>query len=539
MNQRTFLGLTHNPFVPPKEGFYAGADRKTHLDHLRHLSQWSRRILVVTGSFGIGKSTLFKELSASVEPQTMAARIAGTLVNTEREVLAGVTQGFGIAQSKTAGADDLSDLITAHVQEQTDNGRSCLIMADDAHLFESAALQRLVALVAQAELRLVLFAEPSLASAVDRAAKRDELEWYEIRLTGFPKAEVRDYLEWRFAQAQYRGRLPFTDAQLDSLFTKSAGNPGTIDSMASNLLIEMETGELHRQKRGFPALHTALALLLAVLVALVYLFVQPETSLPGNAYEVVVASDPKPLNPAETAAQQPPLPEQSPLSEQSPLTGQIELPGQDEAPQTLQAEVQKAATEDLLSEVVAQTELDKQAEKAAEQERLQEQEAAVPEVAAAQPAPPAPSPPAQISIDTPSEPEPAAEPPPAPTKPAPRPETAASANTSPVPVVEASRSFHDGQWLLRQSADLFTLQLVTLSNRQRAVALINRQPDPSEFAIYELQRAGKRLHVITYGLFSSRAAATAAVSSLNAELQALKPWIRPMRLVQEAVRAAE
>ena len=31
MNQRTFLGLTHNPFTPPREGFFSGGDRKSHI----------------------------------------------------------------------------------------------------------------------------------------------------------------------------------------------------------------------------------------------------------------------------------------------------------------------------------------------------------------------------------------------------------------------------------------------------------------------------------------------------------------------------
>ena len=271
--QRTFLGLTHNPFTPPREGFFPGGDRKTHLEHLRHLSQWSRRILVVSGPFGVGKSSLFRELSGSLEPNTKAARLAGTVITYEREALVGLLQGFGIGADNNAHANDLADLVVRHVDEQEAHRRVCMVMVDDAHLLDLQAIQRLVSLVARSGLRLLLFTEANLVSALDQAAKKHELEWFEIRLTGFPRADVRDYLEWRFRQAAYRGLLPFSDEQLEKIVHRSGGNPSVIDSMANRLLAEMESGEIRRARPQFPVLHASLAVLLAVLVALVYLFV--------------------------------------------------------------------------------------------------------------------------------------------------------------------------------------------------------------------------------------------------------------------------
>ena len=66
---RAFLGLTHNPFIPPNQGFFERGDRKTHLEQLRHLSQWSRRILLVTGPDEVGKTALYRELAATLEPR--------------------------------------------------------------------------------------------------------------------------------------------------------------------------------------------------------------------------------------------------------------------------------------------------------------------------------------------------------------------------------------------------------------------------------------------------------------------------------------
>jgi type II secretory pathway predicted ATPase ExeA len=62
--ERHFLGLTHNPFTPPQSGFFERGGRRRHLEQLRHLSEWSRRVLLVTGPEGAGKTMLFRELAA-------------------------------------------------------------------------------------------------------------------------------------------------------------------------------------------------------------------------------------------------------------------------------------------------------------------------------------------------------------------------------------------------------------------------------------------------------------------------------------------
>ena len=203
MNQRTFLELTHNPFTPPREGFYPGADRQTHLDHIRHLSQWSRRILLVTGPFGIGKSTLYRELSNSLEPATKAARLSGNVVTGERDVLLALAQGFGVAVDQDAHAEDILKILSRRAEEEAGRQCTCMIMIDDAQLLSHQAVDRLIQLVAESQIRLVMFTEATLIANVTRAAREFDLEWFEIRLTGFPAADVREYLEWRFAQAQF------------------------------------------------------------------------------------------------------------------------------------------------------------------------------------------------------------------------------------------------------------------------------------------------------------------------------------------------
>ena len=465
MNQRTFLGLSHNPFTAPRDGFYAGGDRKTHLDHLRHLSQWSRRVLVVTGSFGIGKSSLFRELSDSLEPNTKAARLSGTVVTSERETLVGLLQGFGIAASADAHADELATLIEKHANEQDAQGRVCMVMVDDAHLLEVQAIQRLVSLVATSSLRMLFFAEASLINNLNRAARKNELEWFEIRLTGFPKADIREYLEWRFEQAHYRGSLPFTDDQLEKIVARSSGNPRVVDSMANRLLTDMESGEV-RNQGGFPTMHVTLAVLLLMMLGLVYLFVRDETNELESMAEPILAA--------------------------------------------------AVDGEGIVGDEVFVSEIDDQL--FVDEFTAEPLDEPPPDVVPLEDQP---------AVATLIEPEPEPEP-----EIIPAPEAAVVSE----PPGSFDEAFHSGTWLLQQDPGRYTLQLLTLSSRDRAVAFINRQDNPAEFVLYRMRRDGKLMHIITYGVFSGHAAAVAASQQLGGEMARLKAWARPLALVQDTIR---
>ena len=98
--------------------------------------------------------------------------------------------------------------------------------------------------------------------------------------------------------------------------------------------------------------------------------------------------------------------------------------------------------------------------------------------------------------------------------------------------------FRSASWLLQQEPDRFTLQMVSVSSMERAVTFVERQRDPENFAIYLALRDGRELYVVTYGLYSNRAAATQAVDQLVGELADMQPWIRPLARVQESVREA-
>ncbi len=537
--QRTFLELTHNPFAPPREGFYSGADRKTHLDHIRHLSQWSRRVLLVTGPFGIGKSTLFKELSTSLPGSAKGARVSGAVVTGEREVLLAIMQGLGMAIEQDMHMEDIIVLLVRHVDEEASRERMCVVMFDDAHLLAHTAVSLLMRLVAESAIRVVMFAEPSLITNVNQSAKKYEVEWFEIRLSGFPAQDVRDYLEWRFAQAQYRGRLPFTDPQVAKIAERSGGNPNVIDFMANELLADLETGQVRELGGRFPKRHALLVVILAILVFLIYqLYLQPpledgapieiasienEVSVAGQNDSPGTEKDTDALDGADGVVSEDGI--ETGLEEGPGVTDATEVESTDESvlSESANSSGENGVAEFVAAPVLAPDELrDELRDQLRDESR---DELSVSEEPLEPPlpddAPPEITPEEVVSVQPP-------------------------VRESPIPVVDSIARerpstttipsvINGPAWLRGQNDAHYTLQLMTLSRQQGGVDLIKRQSDSAEFAMYPLRRNGKTMYVVTYGVFSNQAAAQRAASGLTGELAGITPWVRPFSAVQDAI----
>lgn len=481
------------PSPAPAQGFFERGDRRTHLEQLRHLSQWSRRVLLVTGPRDVGKTTLYRQLSATLEPRAKAARINGTQVSGTREVLNAMVQGFGLAAPGNADVQVLSDLISDHGLAQQRSDRFCVTLIDDADALEPRALECLVGLCASSPMRLVLFGEVRLVPALERLAEPAGVEWHEIRLTGFGTEEARAYLEWRLRQQGYHEELPFSEAEVREITRLSEGLPGRINQMANVLLARIESTGEGPARRPFPALHTALLAALVAVLGGLYLWWQPaESGGEGQPARVETVAVPpqRPLPPADSAA--------AADGAQQEQTAAPAAEMVQELPETAKPAAQTPVAEDGAEEETA-------AEEPATEEPAAAQSVAEPP-AAEQPVTPEQS----ATEDQPDEPA----------------------------VSAAPDGVRDAAWIMRQPAARYTLQLASFSTAERAEAYTADQNRPGEFARYRLQRDGRILHVVIFGSFADRGAAQAAARDLPAEVGNVQPWIRTFGQVQEAVRTA-
>lgn len=529
-----FLGLSHNPFVLTGDAFYPGGQRKRLLDQLSHLSQWSRRSLLVTGVAGSGKTTLFDHLASGMEPKALAAKIHGEVSTSRRDVLAAAAQGFGVAAARDAKADVLDDLIRTFVEEQQQEDRLCVILVDDTHRLDSRAIDTLLRLSLDCKVRIVMFAEPTVSRMVEEIGANLDIACHETQLIGFGQADVRGYLEWRFEQANYRGRVPFTDAQVETIAKVSSGLPGRIDELAGQELVRLSNGEVEEEESSFPLTHRMLIGMLVVVFGLLYLLVSGGDDTPtplAEAEELAVAesvvqpvaddaiarSTQDTMLPATEAQAPTDRPNTTPLPDpQDNNQAKVSRPALKSAQEIAREKAAAAAKLKLEAERLAAAKVAAaekaaavEAQRVAKERKAREAQLIADRAAAAKKKAEAA---AQLAKQQ------------------------QQSQGQPVASTTGGPDERGERWLLQQDAKSFTLQLFTLSSAESAARYIGRQADPEEFATYTFRRAGKRFHVVVYGLYPSKAAASAASVQLPKAMDVKEPWIRTVGQIQTTIR---
>ncbi len=513
-SQWNYLGLTHNPFSDPQQEFFPGADREQMLGNIRKLSEWSRPIHTITGPHGVGKTCVFRALSSSLESGVIAARVNGSLVSRAGDVLSALVQGYGVATPQGADAPLLIELIIAHLNEQKQKGRTSLVLVDDAHLLEQRAVDDLINL-ADAGAKLAFFSEPQFIESLQRAIERnaetsesEELRWQETLLSPFSREESSDYLTWRFSEAAYEGRTPFSEHQIDIIHRTSEGYPGRLDFAANEQLTLMTTGS--GASAGIPSKHLWLAGGLACALGLVLWLWSP-----GENLEVDNKTVELPM-PKATDSAEPEVVEAAPSPELVAAVPEIEKVEAIADNASKEIELPLSRTVEPVTNPPPV-----EPEPVANPSRTVRPEP-VPAIAKTEPIP--------VREPTPQyEAEPQAQP-----RPQPRPRPVESTRPADNGGFQ-NASYHNEQWLLAQSDTAYTIQLIGLSEAERASSYLGEQDNPEEFALFRTRSGDRIVHVVTYGIYSNQAAAEAAVLRLPASVGKINPWVRPIRSVKSAI----
>jgi EAL domain-containing protein (putative c-di-GMP-specific phosphodiesterase class I) len=96
---------------------------------------------------------------------------------------------------------------------------------------------------------------------------------------------------------------------------------------------------------------------------------------------------------------------------------------------------------------------------------------------------------------------------------------------------------HDGQWLLDQKDDCFTIQLMFASSEDEAEQFVAQRDQPGDYAIYRKRGLKREWFVLVHGIFNQRELAKAA--STKFEGAGHSSWTRSLSSVQSEVRSFE
>lgn len=529
-----FLGhyqLSHDPFAARVPGFkFFPAQRKPVLGQLHHLARYSQLLLVVTGPQGSGKTLLRQALVASTNKQSVQSVVVSARGASDAAgVLRQVAQALNVAQAEMQA-------ILSQIVQLALTGQEVYLLVDDAEQLGESALEALLGLAdgtPEGRPHVFLFGEASLIDRLEQLCADAESEgerFHVIELAPYTEDETREYLEQRLEGAG-QGIELFTAEQITDIHEHSNGWPGAINQVARDSMIEAMIASRSAVKRpsvGFKMPKKYVLALGGVVVAGVLAAVL----IPGRGGNTSAPA----TQPANAQAQLP-LGQGKPATQQSNNGGPaIEFAGNSQPMPLPLVGNSQPVMRGPLAEAAGSGDGDDDGVPVSSIERPPTVTTTAPPAGVA--AGPAAAPAAPRSSIAP--PPAAAKPAPAPAaapaaKPAPAPTQVATAKPAPAPAA-AAKPAAGGSWYSSQAPGHYVVQILGTSSETTAQAFVAEQG--GEYRYFKKTLQGKPLYVITYGNFSDRAAALAAIKVLPAKVQAGKPWPRTVASIQQELGAA-
>ncbi len=217
-----------------------------HREALAHLMYGFSHggFVMVTGEVGTGKTTLLRNLVKQTPPDLDVAFILNPRL-TVRELLATLCDELGIPYNPdtTNSVKQYIDLITRHLLQAHRNGRSTVMIIDEAQNLSPAVLEQ-VRLLTNLEtddrklLRIILLGQPELAEMLERQELRQLAQRITARyhLGSLNRQDTYAYVMHRLSRAGGSPHL-FSAAALRRLFKLSGGTPRLINVIADRALL--------------------------------------------------------------------------------------------------------------------------------------------------------------------------------------------------------------------------------------------------------------------------------------------------------------
>ncbi len=248
-----FYGLSNDPFrLLPDAGIcFPHRSCAQAWAYLRYALKRGEGVVVVTGPPGSGKTTLADRLINELNPsKTVSVRmVASDLESTD--LLRKLAYSFGLPAE---GMDValLTHRLERYLIELEHSQRRALLMIDEAHKLSNLSLEGLRILTdlqsrSRPVLQLFLLGQENLEQVL-QVPGMEQFQQRVIascRLQRMDLAETKSYMEYRLAQADWRGDPSFNGPAVLQIFRYSQGLPRHVNKICSRLLLHGSSEDKH------------------------------------------------------------------------------------------------------------------------------------------------------------------------------------------------------------------------------------------------------------------------------------------------------
>src|SRR5208282_5128175 len=240
-----FFGFSESPFSlsPDPSFFYRSEQHEEALANLVYGVQARKGFIVLTGEVGTGKTTMLECLRDYLESQYIEfAFLFNSRINSDQffEMIAYDLNLPCARTSKTEVVFALNQLLV----EQTQDGRTVVLIVDEAHNLEWEVLEE-IRLLGNLEnrngklLQIILAGQPELDRKLDAPNLRQLKQRIVLRcnLQPFTLRDAVEYMESRLLKAGMTEQTVFSEELMAEIHLRAQGIPRVINAICDNLLL--------------------------------------------------------------------------------------------------------------------------------------------------------------------------------------------------------------------------------------------------------------------------------------------------------------
>jgi len=240
-----FFGFSESPFSlsPDPVFFFRSEQHEEALANLVYGVQARKGFIVLTGEVGTGKTTMLECLRDYLESQYIEfAFLFNSRINTE-QFFEMIAYDLDLPCSRMSKTEVLFALNTLLV-EQTQDGRTVVLIVDEAHNLEWEVLEE-IRLLGNLEnrggklLQIILAGQPELDRKLDAPNLRQLKQRIVLRcnLQPFTLRDALDYMQSRLERAGISDQTIFSEELMAEIHLRTQGIPRVINALCDNLLL--------------------------------------------------------------------------------------------------------------------------------------------------------------------------------------------------------------------------------------------------------------------------------------------------------------
>lgn len=242
---KAYFGLSENPFnlSPDPEFLYRSPQHEEALANLIYGVRSRKGFIVLAGEVGTGKTTMLECLRDYLDSQRIEFAFIFNSRLTPDQFFEMIAYDFDLHCDRKSKTEVLFALNSLLIQ-QTERGRTCVLIIDEAHNLEWDVLEE-VRLLGNLEnrqgklLQIILSGQPELDRKLDAPNLRQLKQRIVLRcaLNPLTAEESTAYIQTRLARAGMPNQRVFSPELMAEIHNRSRGIPRIINAICDNLLV--------------------------------------------------------------------------------------------------------------------------------------------------------------------------------------------------------------------------------------------------------------------------------------------------------------